>query len=500
MIFRLRLFFFFAIGVAVALRAAEPAVSLSNPLTLDDAVRLALERNQRIKVSAFSRGISRANLLAEYGHFEPSLTFQRNYSEDRTPVSSNPLGNATPVNINQLTQVDNYRASLDGVMPWGLSYSLGASAQNQRGTFNSFSNQFVTFGGLSVTQPLLRGFGFGPTLANLRIAKANRGISDWDHRQTVIDTVTNVIFAYNNVLQARENVRIARLSRDLAMQLLDQNEKRFKVGFSADADVTQARARAATREESILFAERGEQNAENQLRQLTGETVFSAAGPALDLTPLPPAAPFAVEPAADLKKAYELRPDFQAARLGLVIHRTTEMLAHNSLLPRVDFVGSYGYAGLDRDFAASRRQVSAEDNRSYTAGVVVNVPLGFTEGRARARAARLSLRQSEADLARLEQDIAVSVARAAGQIETTRRRVAANRAAYDLAKQALDAELKKLRAGTSSTFVVLNLQGELIGAEISFYNSLADQRRAHAAYDRELGRTLAVRHITLDKP
>ena len=138
------------------------------------------------------------------------------------------------------------------------------------------------------------------------------------------------------------------------------------------------------------------------------------------------------------------------------------------------------------------------DNRSYSAGVVVKLPLTFAEGRGRARSARLQLRQSEADLTRLEQDIAVTIASAAGQIETTRQRVAANRAASDLAKQALDAEIKKLRAGTSSTFVVLNLQEQLIQAENSLYNALADERRAHAIYDRELGRTLAVRHITLE--
>ena len=92
----------------------------------------------------------------------------------------------------------------------------------------------------------------------------------------------------------------------------------------------------------------------------------------------------------------------------------------------------------------------------------------------------------------------MSIASAAGRIETVHQRVAANKAAYDLARQALDGELKKLRAGTSSTFVVLNLQGELIQAENSLHNALANQRVAHAEYDREVGRTLAVHGITLD--
>lgn len=479
-------------ALALAVSGFVLAASLrAEPLTVDDAIRLALEKNQRIKVSAFSRGISRANVLAEFGHFEPSITFRRSYSDDHVPVSTGPL-------VVQLTKTDDYRLSLDGSTPWGLTYSLGTTAENQRGTANSFSNQFSTFGGLSVTQPLLRGFGFGTNLANLRIAKADRGISDWQHRQTVIDTVTSVIYACSDLALARENLRIARLSRDLAAQLLDQNEKRFKVGSLSDADVTQARAQVANREESILFAERTVHDDENQLRRLIGDSVLSADGPAIDLAPLAPAILLTVDPAADLKQALNLRPDYQAARLGLAVQRVNEVVAKNQVLPRVDFVGSYGYSGLDRDFAASRRQVGDEDFRSYTAGVVVNVPLGFTEARSRARAARLTLRQSEADLARLELDIAVSVAAAAGQIETTRQRVAATRTAYELAKQALAAEEKRFQAGTSRTLDVLQLQQQLASVESSQVRALADQRRAVASYERELGTTLLSHRLTVE--
>jgi outer membrane protein TolC len=205
-----------------------------------------------------------------------------------------------------------------------------------------------------------------------------------------------------------------------------------------------------------------------------------------------------VDPAEDLKRALNERPDYQAARLGLVKFRAAESSARNQLLPQVDFVGSYGYSGLDPDFARSRRMVSDHENRSYSAGVVVSVPLTFAEGRGRLRSAKLQRRQFEADLIRFEQDIAVSIASAAGQIETTRQRVAANRAAYDLARQALDGEIKKLRAGTSSTFVVLSLQDQLIQAENNLNSALADERRAHAVYDREIGRTLDVHQITLE--
>jgi outer membrane protein TolC len=469
-----------------------PAPSLPNPLTLDDAIRLALEHNQLVKVSAFSPQIGRANVLAAYGAFDPALTFRRSRSEAEAP------GALAPLAPRALTKTDDYALSLDGLMPWGLTYSLGATANNTRTSLGSFAGNYVTFGGISVTQPLLRGFGFGATLANLRVAKASRGISDWQHKQTVIDVVTNVIFAFNNLQQARENLKIAILSRDGAAQLLAENEKRRAVGATSDAEVVQARARVANREESILFAQRSARDVENQLRLLLGDAHLSVDGPALETAELAPAPDLAVDVAADLNKAYVQRPDYQAARLGVSIDRANSALAQNQLLPRLDVVGSYGYSGTSGDFRTARDQVRDEDARAYTIGMVVRVPLTFAEGRGRARAAKLTLRQGEADLVRREQDIALAVTAAAGQIQTTQQRVAAAKAAYELAQQALDNEQKRFKAGTSTTFFVLQQQEQLSAAQNAYSRALADQRRAIASYQRELGTTLEARRITLE--
>ena len=479
-------------GVLCAASMLGAARASAAPLTLDDAIRRALQNNQRLKVSAFNPQIARANVLTAAGAFDPALTFRRTKSENEVP------GVLTPLGLRDRAQTDDYSLSLDGLMPWGLTYSLGGTAQNERGTFNSFANNYATFGGLSVTQPLLRGFGFGANLAGLRIARANRGISEWQHRQTVIDTVTDVIFAFNNLQQARDSQRIARVSRELTAQLVSDNEKKNRVGALSDADVTQARARLATREEAILLAERAVRDVENELRLLIGETSFQTGGTELEVAELAPAPDLTVNAAADVKRAYDLRPDFLAARLGVTVNRASNASARNQLLPRLDFVGSYGYSGRNADFGAARREVRDQDARAYTAGIVVRVPLTFAEGRGRARAAQLTLRRSEADLVRFEQDVALSVTNAAGQIETTKQRVAATRAAFDLAQQALDAEQKRFQAGTSTTFFVLQQQELLASAQNSYARALADQRRALANYERELGTTLASHGLKIE--
>jgi outer membrane protein len=488
-IFRLFLAGFFFSG---AVAAQEIAASATPHLSLDDAIRLALDRNKVIKVDAFFRTIARANLLEAKGQFDPAITFRRFYDEDRSPLSSNPL-------VLQETRSDDYSLALEGLTPWGLTYSLGGNAQNRRGTFNGFTDSYSSFGGIAVTQPLLRGFGFGANLFNVRIAKADRAISDWAFRQSAITTVTRVVLAYSDLVLAKENLLIAQRARELVDNLVVSNERRFQAGTISESDVLQARATAAQRGEAILFARRAVRDSDNALRHVIGEETFALDGPLLSVGPVP-VIEQSVNPAEDLKTAYDLRPDYQNAKLGLVKQRANESFARNQLLPGVDVVGSYGYSGLDRNFAASRRMVGDQDHRSYSAGVVVTVPLTFAEGRGRARAARLGLRQGEADLERLAQDIALSVTNAAGQIETTRQRVVSTRLAFELATQALAGEQKKLQAGTTSTFVVLNLQTTLTQIESNMSRALADQRRAYANYDQQIGVTLQRYKIELAPP
>jgi len=192
-----------------------------------------------------------------------------------------------------------------------------------------------------------------------------------------------------------------------------------------------------------------------------------------------------------------MRPDYQQQRLLITKNRAVESSAANGLLPQVDFVGGYGYNGSAYTFGASRQMVQDHQNPSVAAGLTVTVPLAFAVGRGTLRAARLQRQQAEEDLTRLEADIAVSVANAAGQIETTRKRVSADKAAYDLARQALDAEEKKKKAGTSSTLAVAQQQNFVVSVESSISYALAAERQAVAVYDQVLGATLDRYHVTL---
>lgn len=491
----------FALGslAAASAQTAPTASTVSEKLTLDEAIRRAVAKNYTIQSDSYDVSIARARVLEQLGLFDPQLTAKYTYSENENPLQT--FDSVTGLRNFTRDKSDSYDVSLNGTMPWGLTYSLGATQTNSRGTFNAFADTFDTFAGVSARQPLLRGFGFGATTAQIRIAMASRDISEWQFRQSVIDTITRVIFAYYELSFAHSNLRTALRFREVAAALLDENQKRFKVGAMSEYDVTSARARVAMREEGIHAAERGVREAENALKALiSDERTNKLLDWHIEIEPLTTLPVTVVNAALDFQEALKKRPDYQQARLNLKRSDINFKYQRNQLLPRVDLVGSYGYNGLDANRETAQRMVRNEDHRSYSYGVQVTIPLTFTGERGRYRQAKFAKRQAEIDLEQLEQSIVVAVGNAAGNIETTRKRVEAARAARELAQKVLEDEQKRLRAGSSSTFFVSQEQEIVASLEVSELRAEADYRRAVAEYDRQLGVTLEKLNISVGAP
>jgi len=331
---------------------------------------------------------------------------------------------------------------------------------------------------------------------NVRIQKANRSISELTYRQSAIDTVWNTVVAYSNLQLAHDQLDAVLREQALAEQQLDENEKRHRVGQASQSDVVTSRSYAAIFQDPILQAERQVRDAQNTLRNIIGEDTFFEDEPLFTLVPM--AVPeVRIDRKADLEQALRMRPDYEQQRLAIVRNRASEAYAANSLLPQVNFVGNYGYNGVASSFSASRAQVDARMNPAYGAGLTVTVPLAFAVGRGNLRSARLQREQAEAALKDLQANIALSVATAEGQIETARKRVVADQAALELAKRALEDEVKKQKAGMSSTLAVVQQEQQLAQDESSISNALAAERLAVANYDHALGTTLERYRITL---
>jgi outer membrane protein TolC len=179
------------------------AQETSPTLTLDDAIRLALQRNKDLKVASFSPKISRANLLVARGAFDPSLVFSRTYSETQFNTS---IG---PIPVNDQTKVDYYSAGVQGLLPTGTQYNVYGKRAGGPRRLQRDHEELPVVRRVPGHAAAPQGFGFSANLTNVRIAKANRSINDLTYKQSAIDTVFNVMLAYSNLQLAHDQLDAA---------------------------------------------------------------------------------------------------------------------------------------------------------------------------------------------------------------------------------------------------------------------------------------------------
>ena len=460
---------------SAALAKSPPPAELH--LTLRKAIQLAIENNLAIKVGEFEPDIAAAAITSELGAFDPNL---KAYGYRNTVNSGSGE-----------SQYGNYGLGLGGKTLYGTDYQIGlASVSGTSASLNHFYSSGAAF---ALTQPLLRGFGSDVNLAPLRIARNNRQISEWAFKQEIINVVTQTVFVYNELYSALRNYEAAKHSRDLALELCKEEETRAEIGVKIELDVVTAQAEAASREEAVILAKNDIENNERYLKQLITSDTETLLATRVSIEPPPTAAIGSVDVQAGLRVALSERPDYRQALVALQTRHINVVTARNSTLPRLDLVGSLNLIGLDsNDIAGSLRfwDNTNGNPQNWSIGTVLSIPLPNRSGRGQLKAARLLDAQALIALKQMEQGIIVSVANAAGQIETARKRVDSTQEALRLAKESLDAGRKRHEFGSATTFEVLQLQKSMTDAQAALIRAEADYRKALSEYDRQTGETL----------
>lgn len=472
-------------GIVLVLCLAVGAIaSPVQPVKIDlpAAIQAALEKNLAIRVDSFGPDIARARQLTESGVFDPELLME--FEQLTRRASTDPAA--------------EYRTStatlgLEGRTPLGTTYRFGAVSSS----FNDY-DQYNFGANFYINQPLLRGFGTDVNLANLRIARINVRSSEWAFRQQVMEIVNQTVTVYNALYAAHRQYEAARRSRDNAIKLEKEEQARASLGVRIGLDVTSARAEAVAREEAVLLAKQAIENNERYLKQLiTDNTEVLLHAPVIIA---PPPAPIIgpIDLKEALRNALTERPDYQQALLELKTRNINVVTARNAVLPRLDLYGSLNLLGVTRDdLASSFGFDSATSPDSWSAGITFRLPFPNRAARGRRDVAKLLKAQSLVELQRMEQSIIVEVANAAGQIETARKRVHTTREAYKLAQESLAAGNERLKAGTATTFEVLELQRKLTESEAAVIKAESDYRVAISEFDLKTGTILRRNAISI---
>jgi outer membrane protein len=482
---------------------AQAAVPVGGTLqlSLDEAVKRALENNADIAVERYNPELSQQSVFSAEGYYDPYLFANLSKTSTDTKGTSAFSGGAA---VNTKTNLWNFGVGLP--VQTGGNLTLGFN-NNKRDTNNSFStynpvyNSSLTVG---ITQPFLKNFKTDSPRNQLRLAKKSREITDVQFRQTVINTVATVKGLYYEMLYSIDNLAAAQKSLQLAQKLLGENEIRVKVGTMAPLDVVSAQSEVASREEGVIVADNALSEAEDNLKR----TLFPLNDPAMWSTHIvpvdrPSAEPMPVNIDAAVRNALDARTDVVAARKSLERSDYNVQYTRNQMLPQLDLVANWGGTGaggtqIIRDpplggpvvgtvpggYGDALGEVFGADYPTWTVGVNLSYAIPNRSAKASAAYAKLSKEQALASFRRLELQVAAEVRTAARGVESGFKRVASTQAARRLAVQRLDAESKKFDAGMSTNFLVTQAQRDLATAEVAELRAISDYRKSVINYQR----------------
>lgn len=484
--------------VALALLASVPATAqhlapvpapLVAPLTLEECVARALNKNFDLQLQQFDRRNAMEDVNVADAFYDPTF-----FSTAALAGRKTLAGNSTQEQAVRLGVSQRLVTGADVT----LSSSLARSKERPYSAPPLFNPVYNSDLALSITQPLLQGFGV--TINRAAIERARLGVAraNYDFKSVVLSLIRNVEAAYYNLAFAREQLAVRKSSLDVAQTLLDENKARLDTGVATNLDVLQSEVGVANARRDLLLASQAVTDSEDELLDLIGRFEFQSSLGPVQLPDIAPAL------AVSFERSYELAlansPDYAARRVVAEQLKLDVAVAKNNRLPAVDLGAAVGYNGEDRDNpGGSFSSAASGDAYNWQVDLTVSVPWGLRAERARYRQALNSLNRQETFIQQLDQTLLFQVRAAVRAVETNRETVSVSALATRLSEQQFETEKARYESGLSTYRFVEDSRQDLDTARVNELLAKVNLRIALAELARLEGTSLDHYEIKLEE-
>jgi outer membrane protein TolC len=535
-------------------------------LSLQDAISLALENNIAIDVERYTPWLDEVNLLrAKSGinglvQFDPVITSNLNIQDSNTPLNNPLFAGIIPTATTTLAiaapppliqHAGNINLQYNQYFHTGTEFQVSMTNNRNSTNFGSFNlyNPYIQSAlSVTVTQPLLRGFGIIPNTRLIIEAKRTlkAGLSQLE--QQVIATTTQVSNDYWELVYARENVKVEGAAVEASQRLYDENSRRLQIGTLSSLDVLTAQSQLATDKQALVQAQSVQLQDETTL--LNDITMNPLDGPLLNAEIIPATMISMPDTGQNLriedavKEAWQKRPELKQAALNLENAGTDVKATKNELLPSINIFGQYVASGLGGIQTATLTtptggllpglpvvnsagvpvpdlfqstevtttspvvfpgglgqdlgRVFRGNYSTFEGGINLTLPIRNRAAQADNAQALLNERQQKTQYRQEQNAIFVSVRNALIAMQEDRASLVAAEEARKLAVQTLADEQEKYRLGASTSYNVVLRSRDVTSAEGVALRDRINLLEDELKFNQAMGRTLEVNQISLE--
>jgi outer membrane protein TolC len=438
-------------------------------LTLSTAVAEALEHNDRI--------VNQRDLVEQ-----ADLGVRLAQNAFRPKIVPNVVGSFGQTDVsNQTYRLDLTQRFVTGTeMRMGVGTSTsqippvpGSLAQDDIRFYNADTT-------LTLSQPLLRGFGAMVTRRSLTSAELRRADA---LRQRTIDEqqiAVEVARQYYRVVGQQALVAIARQSLERSRKLLEASQAKLEAGLVSQLDVFRAQQLVAQGEMQLSDAESGVEDAQDQLRLVLGRDPESALEVAADI-------PDVAEPPMTTEEAVRValsrRLDLESAAAGMQESAQAIAFSRNQLRPQFDM----SLALTRRETAESLPDSFGLDGFRLATFFTISMPVDRTPQVVEYQNALIDRDRRRRELDALQKRIAADVRRALRETTRMTERLRVSEASLEVSRKEVEVAQFRYERGLSNNLDVVTAEGSLLTAETRRIAALAELALSRLSLRATLG-------------
>lgn len=449
--------------------------------------------------------------------FDPYLTFQ-GYVDHTVTQEANPFLAGAPI------LKDN---TIQGLANFSQSFPLGTNIFAQylgqritsNSTYNTINPELYSNLAITITQPLLAGFGLSTNERFIRIAKKNAQITDLAFRAQVIATITQVENIYWDLVNAYEDEQVKERSLAFAQQILDEDQKQLALNAIPAMQVTKDESDVATSEGDLTVSRAtlrlNELLIKNALTKTDSPIIDEMPVIPLDRTgPDDPNASKSID--ALIAEAEKNRPEVGIYRMQAEVQKQALKDINSELLPVLDMYGYYAGAGtagpanphcslgaecvtdLPTGFPGMFQNTFNYSSPEYRVGMTLQINLRNRVAKADQFRAVLQYRQSQISSEEQQKSIRFDVRNSQFALEQAKARVDAAQKSRDLAQHTFEITQQEQKLGAVSSHDTLVAQHDLAIAESALVAAQTAYEKAKVDIDRATGETLEQMGVSID--
>ena len=446
-----RLVVFCAVGCFIAV----PAMAQAPPtqISLADAVNEALVKNERLVNQADTIAQADLGLRLARNTFRPKITPNIFGSFGRTDVSS-----------------QTYRVDVSQKLVTGTELRLSTGTASAQIPGLDAANDVLFYNAdttLTLSQPLLRGFGRGVARRGLTSAELRK--EDAQRTQTMSEqqVAVDVAAAYYRVVSQEALVDVARQSVTRARRLRDASEAKLDAGLVSQLDALRSQQLVSQSEMQLFDAQSAVEDARDQLLFLIGRN--SGASIAVDSNiPRPPIDPIDVGNATTMALANRL--DLKSRIAARDDAENQIRYSRNQLLPQVDV----NFALTRRETAPSFKDSFGLDGYTFATFFTIAMPVDRTAQQVEYQSALIDRDRRRREAETLERQIANDVKQAVRERDRLIRNLAAAENNVELSRREVEVAQLRYENGLSNNLDVVTAEAGLLQSESRRIQALAD--------------------------